>query len=327
MTALTNGTQVKPRICVSFDRNHKDDKEMAISTKLEQLSPEKKIIFFQEGKFTDQLSLGQYSIELLGFNSTRSSASPAKLLLFHTMIGSGETDFFRGVLGIMYTDPYMKKLFVEDLYKGYTPQKYNLCTEPVAPHFSFAHTSERDIRTINQVKGLFKYLDENLPKQIEAQADDFLTMAIIECAKALLDKSRYNMDLFGPITEALAVIKIAKIQKTSGDKHDSNKELTLDFVKKLLYQNDEAQKEALTELNLHYRTLFHVEKVQTVIKKILQKEGAANEYIFLARVGFGHREKFLKGLHNAFGADSVKEVNLLGQPLGSLDKAVKECFA
>ena len=315
-----------PKIALVFDSHHSDLKEKAITERLSKINPEERLVFFAELRGLEHESLNQYSLELLSKDKTFSTATCCNLLVGHILTATIPT-YLKTILSTIYSDPYLKKLFIEKHYSKYHPSKYGLVNEsrwmPLVPE---CMTSEQQ-RAILNVEGLFKFLDRELPLQPLHEQEDFFEGHMTAATMAMTADQPENFDyqIFGPISEALAFIKIKQVNQKLDASADKSKELSSSMINQL-YGDSEAVEGLVDNLNRIFRTQFQAEKIIKVVERILQTPGQDPNIIFVVRDGSMHREVLRSRLAEHFKVGQLKEISLSEDDLPDVEQKIRSFF-
>lgn len=308
---------ISPKIALIYDHNHLDPSEIALSARLEEIKPHEKIYTFSECRYFE--TSNQYSVELLAKDKTISTATAAILLIGH-MLTASNPDSVRTILKCIYEDPYFKKLFMEGHYKRYNPEKWGLPAGRWSKPFD--NMQPRWIMAIENIQGLYHFLDRNLPLQTVEERNGFFEYHIASAAQFIIESPLCDFTIFGAISEALALIKIDQVRKKIGESLDRTKELTTSLLTRL-YGGPDTTGELVLELNKQYRTQFHAEKVIQVVEKLFNKD---RESIFVVRVGMMHRELMTRRLTEHFFLGDIKELDIGPEDLAHIERKIKREF-
>jgi len=315
-----------PKIAVIYDHLHTDPNEKAITESLSKIDPKKQIVFFAENRCIESGSLNQYSIELLSRDNNFSTATSCMLLVAHIITGQNPNGL-KAILSTIYTDTYLKKLFDEKHFEKYDPRNYGLNKSMNWTKLTEEALSDREKMAINNASGLFKLLDKELPKQASyLEKEEFFEGHMTVASDAMTTKNElFDYEIFAPISEALAFIKIKQVNEKLGLNADPSKELSLSMINRL-YAGEESTGELLKELNQKYRTQFQAQKVIKTVEKILKATNSDPNTIFVVRVGSDHREIMNSQLKEHFKTGDIREVTLLGEDLSNVEQKIREKF-
>lgn len=313
-----------PNIALIYDFNHSDLKEQAIANRFTQMDPNKKMVFFDENRSIESEPLNQYSVELLSKDNNISTATACRLLIAHILCGNNP-DFLSSILSTIYTDSYLKTLFTGKHFEKYEPNNYGLNTSVEWSKLCKENMTEKERMAIENVMGLFKLLDEQLPKQPSfSEKEEFLEGHMAVATNAMVtNPALFDIAIFAPISEALAFIKIKKVNEKLGVQADPSKELSLSMINRL-YDKENVGK-LLSELNDKYRTQFQVEKVTKVVEKILKAPNADPNTVFVVRVGEQHRDMTHMLLEH-FKSGNIKEISLSREDLAHVEQKIQDQF-
>jgi hypothetical protein len=316
-----------PKIALIYDHLHSDPNEQSITERLSKVNPKKKIVFFAENRCIESESLNQYSVELLSKDKNISTANPCMLLIAHVLAGLNK-DALKPILSTIYTDPYLKKLFIEKHFEKYDPSNYELTKSINWKKLTEATLTERQKMAINNATGLFKMLDEELPKQASyLEKEEFFEghMTAATDAMTTTRTDLFDASIFAPISEALAFIKIKQVNEKLGSMVDPSKELSVSMINRF-HGTPETLVELLKELNHKYRTQFQAQKVIKTVEKILKASNTDPDTIFVVRVGLFHREIMNTQLKEHFTNRDIREVSLLGEDLTDVEQKIRDKF-
>jgi hypothetical protein len=315
-----------PRIAIIYDHKHSDSNERAITERLSNIDPQKKIVFFGENRCLESESLNQYSTELLHKDDSFSTANPCLLLIAHILTGR-LPKALKSILTTIYTDTYFKQLFTGEHYAKYDPHNYGLNGVRPWKRLVEANITFEQRNAIENVKGLFKYLDEELPKlPFREREDQFEGHMTVTMEAMVAGKYSCDYSIFGPISEALAFIKIKQVHTKLDPNADKTNELSLSMINQL-YNEGNSVDDLFKELNGKFRTQFQVKKVIKIVERILKKSNQDPETIFVVRVGFGHREIMSNQLTQHFKNGDVKEISLTQEDLPQVEQRIKDHFS
>ncbi len=314
-----------PKIACIYDPMHCDPNQIAITEKLCNIDPLKNIVFFRENRFLEIESLNQYSVELLGKDKNISTSSSCMLLIEHKLLPI-DPRVFRHMLSTIYTDPYLKLLFTGKYYRKYNPEKYGLEQGLWSKPFLQSNMTYLQQRSIENVEGLFNFLDRELPLQSQEERENFFEGHMEAITNAMTDPNgAFDINIFGAISEALAFLKIEEYHKKMGAQADISNELSLSMIHQLYGKGDSFDK-LVHELNLKFRTQFQVSKVIKIVEKILKSENQDPNTIFVVRLGSSHREIMSSQLKQYFVNGDVKEITLSQEDLPQVEQKIQAQF-
>jgi hypothetical protein len=316
---------ISPKIALIFDQRHQDPHEIAITDTLSKMNPQENIIFFCENRMLEIPSLNQYSVELLGSDKNVSTASSCHLLIGH-ILAAHDPYVLKLIISTIYSDPYLKTLFVGNHYTKYNPNDFGLGKKVDWISLKKNDLSPESNYAIENVKGLFKFLDENLPKTPLNEREDLFEGHLNTITEAMIGKPSFNIDVFGPISEALAFLKMREVHKKLNPQEDHSKELSLSLINRL-YGDIDSVTELVEELNTEFRTRFEANKVIMVVERILKNENQDPNTIFVVRLGKTHREIIMNELSQYFKNGVFKEIVLSQEDLPHVEKRIKDQFS
>jgi hypothetical protein len=311
-----------PKIAFIYDNNHLDLNEETITAKLSTIDFPK-IVVFMENRYIEDKTLKHYSLELLSQDKPISTATPCSLLIAH-ICTRRYSSYLQSILKTIYTDSYLKKLFIEAHYSKYHPNKYGLIKKKEWLPLVNANFSAEQQLVIENVKNSFKKLDEELPKKPsyfnrEAFIEDYMEAV----AEDMNHRPDCDTGVFAPISEALAFIKIQQVQNKLNSDTDKSKELSLSIINQLY--DEKSVGTLLKELNQTFRTQFQAQKVINTVEKILKSPDVDKDTIFVVRVGSQHRD-LTNRLTQHFESGEFKEISLKKEDLHQVEQKIQEQF-
>ncbi len=315
--------QKYPKIAFIFDPNHYDEKEKSVTKELLNVIQNKKIFTLIEGKCFEHESLNQYSLELRASDKLNSTSTACSLLICHMLFPCpGFDTFLKTIIEDIYFDPYFKTLFLGEYYKKYNPKNYGYTLNN--PLFSFKYMTLAHKAAIKLVRDLFIMWDAELHKQPLEEQEKFYIQHLTNVFHKLKPSNSMDPLIFGPISAALAFIKIGKVNENLGENLYSDKELTLSISDEF-YGGKETG--LAVRLNIDYRSQFQAEKLILVVEKILNLKSNATDSIFIVRVGISHREIILKKLRERFVDGDFREMQFEKSDLGNIVSKIEKEFS
>ncbi len=323
---VSRSSAISPKIAMIFDQNHHDPLEIAITAKLFEVNPQENIIFFCENRIIETPLLSQYSVELLDTDKKISTANSCQLLIGH-ILANYDPFFLKVILGVIYSDSYLKTLFIGKHYTKYLPNNFGLEKSVSFPCFKEEALSPAMNNAITNVIGLFKFFDKKLSKIPPKKREEFFEGHLAQITLTMINTTdRFDIRVFDCISEALAFLKIREVHKKLNPQEDISKELSLSLINQL-YGGEDSVDELVQELNIKFRTQFQANKVIRIVERILQQESQDPNTIFVVRLGALHKEVIMDQLTQYFINGDVKEIFLSQEDLPQIEKRIQDQFS
>ncbi len=310
-----------------FDYNHLDPDEHVIDNRLSTIDPQKKIVFFKESRCLESESLNQYSLELLNSDNPLSTATSCMLLVGNMMMRKLPR-YLKSVLSTIYADPSLKKLFTEKHYSKYDPNHYGLEKTREWKPLNEGNMSDREKTAIENVESLIQLLDKELPNISSfPERESFFADHMLAVTKVMtVPDGSFDHNIFDPISEALAFIKIKQVHSELDSNADKSREVSLSMINQL-YGGTESSIDLLVDLNLDLRTQFQANKVIKIVEKILNGENSDPDTIFVVRVGAFHRDVLTSELNQHYTYGDIREINLTKEDLPEVEQKIQDLFS
>ncbi len=313
-----------PRIAFIFEKYNAPDSmenvETRITMELLKTFQSTNVFSFIEGKSIQDVGMNKYSVELLESDKPISTSTCCNLL-FSSILSSRADLHLLSLLDIIYFDPYFKLLFIGEFYKKFNPEKYGYTLKHSV--YSFENMTPPQTAAIKAVSNLYKLLDVELPKKTPEQQELFFTQQMVKFSQSL---GNFDLKIIAPISNALAFIKISKVNVKIGENIDADKELTLSLINQANSPDENVTDQLLYKLD-QYRTQFQVEKIIQIIKKVFTNDQNSKDTIFIVRADFQRRDLLLKALREEFVEGDFREMQFKKSDLGNIVTTIEKEFS